>query len=1097
MSGQLLNCTLTQLDNGMISGAWYSYGPGGQITDKKEYDYGLINSGPCTYSAPANPTRETVTAYQSFLPTPIFPSFASIFDRPSSTKTYKNGTSGTLMAETDYLYDGTAVGSVSSLTGHDDVNYGSGYNNRGNLTTKTVKCIGCTDAVAKYTYDVTGQVLSMTDPCGNGTCSDMTGASHTTNYYYADSYSSGTPPGNTNAYLTKITDPLGHSTSFAYAYSDGQLTSSKDANNQTTNYIYNTPPSGCSFPDGLDRLSEIDYPDIGKTMFCYNDAAPSPSVTTTKLINSSTTLATIATTDGFGHVVKTQLTSDPDGTDITDTTYDGLGRVWTKSNPHRSSSLPTDGITTYSYDVLGRGTSVLEPDGSVTSTAYSGNCQTVTDEAYKIRKSCSDGLGRLIEVDEPGTGAGIATSGTGTITVSGSEQSTTVSARAGSGTVTISGSEQTTIYYPCGTSSCPTTLYDTGSVSIIVNGFTATTSYYQGATASSVASSLLSGLNSGSSPVTATLSGTVITMTAKTTGASTNYSLSATSSTNYPSYFFDPSFWGTPSGSTLTGGQDAGTLYDTGTVSVTVNGFTASASYSQTANNTPSLIASSLASALNGSGSPVVASVNGSVITLTATQVGSSSNYALSTTKTWNTQSFTNPSFIASPSGTTLTGGTDSSLGSSPLVTLYRYDALNNLTCAVQKGTDTTAFSTCASASSTWRPRSFVYDSLSRLTIATNPESGTISYTYDANGNVANKTAPTPNKIPADTSSPQTVTSTYFYDADNRLTKKQYSDGTTPTVQFGYDGVNPTGCSPPTITSPTNLVGQRTGMCDAAGSASWSYDSMGRALTEKRLLNSTVTNTVGYTYNFDGSLKTLTYPSGRTVTYTPGGAGGPLEAKDTANSINYVKSATYAPPGNLTGMTNGLTGSFNGIITTNTYNSRLQPITLSAATTGSGGQTVLSLGYDFHLGSDNGNVFQIVNNRDNNRTQNFTYDALNRIGSAYTTGSNWGETFTIDPWGNLTNRGPVTGKTSYEALNAPAASNNQISGFCYDIAGNMLGTGGCPSLPYNPVYVYDAENRLRSINQTVTPWYTYDGDGKRVVKGFPAVNRLYWTGVGS
>ena len=31
--------------------------------------------------------------------------------------------------------------------------------------------------------------------------------------------------------------------------------------------------------------------------------------------------------DGIGHVVETQLTSDPDGTDLVDTTYDGLGRV--------------------------------------------------------------------------------------------------------------------------------------------------------------------------------------------------------------------------------------------------------------------------------------------------------------------------------------------------------------------------------------------------------------------------------------------------------------------------------------------------------------------------------------------------------------------------------------------------------------------------------------------------------------------------------------------------------------------------------------------------------------------------------------------------
>jgi YD repeat-containing protein len=44
--------------------------------------------------------------------------------------------------------------------------------------------------------------------------------------------------------------------------------------------------------------------------------------------------------------------------------------------------------------------------------------------------------------------------------------------------------------------------------------------------------------------------------------------------------------------------------------------------------------------------------------------------------------------------------------------TTYQYDTLGNLLCAVQKGTDTTAFTTCAAASSTWRPRSFTYNSL-------------------------------------------------------------------------------------------------------------------------------------------------------------------------------------------------------------------------------------------------------------------------------------------------------------------------------------------------------------------------------------------------
>ena len=62
--------------------------------------------------------------------------------------------------------------------------------------------------------------------------------------------------------------------------------------------------------------------------------------------------------------------------------------------------------------------------------------------------------------------------------------------------------------------------------------------------------------------------------------------------------------------------------------------------------------------------------------------------------------------------------------------TFYQYDALGNLLCAAQQGTVAGTFTNCASAPAAWRPRSFVYDSLSRLTQAVNPESGTILYSY-------------------------------------------------------------------------------------------------------------------------------------------------------------------------------------------------------------------------------------------------------------------------------------------------------------------------------------------------------------------------------
>ena len=250
------------------------------------------------------------------------------------------------------------------------------------------------------------------------------------------------------------------------------------------------------------------------------------------------------------------------------------------------------------------------------------------------------------------------------------------------------------------------------------------------------------------------------------------------------------------------------------------------------------------------------------------------------------------------------------------------------------------------------RVRNFVYDSFGRLTSASNPESGTVLYGYDANGNVLAKTTPTPGEK-LGTQTP-TVIINYSYDALNRLTQKSYN-GTV--LQYGYDGTGLSGCGaePPGIASPTNLIGHRSSMCSGMSASSWSYDSMGRPLVESRTnLGTTTTRCtgagkyracinsdayafrVGYTYNLDGSLNTLTYPSGDVVTYTVGGAGRVLRVSDSAN--NYVgysgNSATYTPNGALASMVNGQTGSFAGIATSNAYNDRLQPILLSAGVLG-------------------------------------------------------------------------------------------------------------------------------------------------------------------
>ena len=381
---------VTTLNGTSTSQVTYQYGFGGAVTQKQEYDNGSL-------------LRSTATTYQTFPGNPMLP--IQVQTLPSNLLTFPcqtivyNGTvsSSNRVAETDYLYDGgtstcgtagtPSVTAASVPTGtHDETYYGPSSTtpaSRGNVTTLMQQCFpGCATPSTVYAFDETGQVLSVTSPLHA-----------VTRYSYADNYSScgrsAPSSGNTNAYLTEITDPLAHTQKYCYGYTDGRPRSSTDANNQTTSYAYSDP---------LLRLTSTTNPDGGQTAVTYNDSVP--SITASKLITAGVSQTSVGILDGMGHVIERELTSDPSGTDYTVTTYNGEGLVNTVTNPYRSTSDSTYGTTGYMYDALNRTTLVTKADGSKITTSYSGNCTTVTDEASKTRESCTDGLGRMKEVIE-------------------------------------------------------------------------------------------------------------------------------------------------------------------------------------------------------------------------------------------------------------------------------------------------------------------------------------------------------------------------------------------------------------------------------------------------------------------------------------------------------------------------------------------------------------------------------------------------------------------------------------------------------------------------------------------------------------------------
>ncbi|HEY3103764.1 MAG TPA: BPSL0067 family protein, partial [Pyrinomonadaceae bacterium] len=374
--------------------------------------------------------------------------------------------------------------------------------------------------------------------------------------------------------------------------------------------------------------------------------------------------------------------------------------------------------------------------------------------------------------------------------------------------------------------------------------------------------------------------------------------------------------------------------------------------------------------------------------------------------------------------------------------TMYSYDVLGDL-ITVNQGVQT---------------RSFAYDSLKRLTSATNPESGAVSYSYDNNGNLLTR-------IDA-----RSITTTIAYDALNRPTAKTYSDGT-PRSDFYYDAQTLPGGA------PTFDRGYSTGALVAVtyggGSAGTyrGYDPLGRVVRQYQQTDS-VNYLVEAAYAPWG-MTSETYPAvtgagdRRTVTYAPDSAG-------RLASLNS-NATTYAPAASVSGIGYASSNALNtetygnSLIHAISYNNRLQPTEIKLGTSGNP-TSILSLAYNYGTTNNNGNVLSVTYNGGGlSYTQSFGYDTLNRLTtSSENGGASWSQTNGYDQYGNRWI--DLGGGNQSLYFNT---SNNRISGWSYDSSGDLLNDGV-------HAYAYDAEGKIKTVDAVTA--YVYDGEGHRVKK---------------
>jgi RHS repeat-associated protein len=407
--------------------------------------------------------------------------------------------------------------------------------------------------------------------------------------------------------------------------------------------------------------------------------------------------------------------------------------------------------------------------------------------------------------------------------------------------------------------------------------------------------------------------------------------------------------------------------------------------------------------------------------------------------------------------------------------TYYQYDLLDNLVGTRQAGS-CGASDPLATPCGGGQTRSFVYDSLKRLSTATNPEmaGNVLSYQYDGNGNVTGKLS---------SGTPSLLVS-YTYDSLNRVMTRDYSDGTTPPVTYCYDGRTWNGSFGGCNGSPLTVSkGRLTEVGSSVSRTSYDYNLAGQVA---KSIQTTAGHSFTFDYTYTGAfaLSTQTYPSGRKVTTQYDYAGRPknLLGQYMGVKTDYAGSAAnliqYASNGGISSMTMG-----NGIVENRDYNSRLQPTKIQAG-------ALLSIWNCYQTNDDascpslitvsgnNGNVQgQKIKRGAQNWTQKFTYDGVNRLSSASET-NNWQQNYGYDPYGNRwissSNGLPVNALTPISQSSFSDATNRLAGTNNYDPRGNLKSYGSY-------TLTYDGEGRISSASGVApSTKYEYDGEGRRV-----------------
>lgn len=409
----------------------------------------------------------------------------------------------------------------------------------------------------------------------------------------------------------------------------------------------------------------------------------------------------------------------------------------------------------------------------------------------------------------------------------------------------------------------------------------------------------------------------------------------------------------------------------------------------------------------------------------------------------------------------------------------------------------------------------------SRKTSEAYPDSGAISFTYNVDGSLNQRTD-------------QRGTVLAYAYANNRLLSTVSAttlgtgvDGTIQSIVHNYDNLN----RPQNITSYSGTSGSGTAVNDIQYAYYDGFEKVTTAYQEHYgAVNTSTSLKVQYTYDtttigsiYSNALRLLTdvHPNGRTIYYdygpsssstvaysatstvreiwdgSPSGIG--LAVYDYNGAGSRLAIANYPQPSFKLDHFEGTSGTYAGL-------DRFSRI-IDQYWTGFGGTSDVDRIHYAH-DYDGNRIYRQIDPAiypTENLDQAYTYDALNRLltsqvgtlsGTTISGTPASQESWTLDGLANWAGYVTQTGGTTTLNQARTASAANEISGVsasvgttwatpAYDAAGNMTSL----PIPSNPTSsytaVYDAWNRLVSLSNgsTTVATYFYDGLNRRIAKG--------------